>query len=143
MNDQPTPQPPACPVSPETVAAQVRQQFEQVVTFCLNSHCSFRGFEEHLATLLAAVGCLLIRLFLTAWHQRLDLQPYLQDGKYRLGTACAERALKTAYGTVRYRRAQLVARKGGSGFYPLDALLGLTRDRLSPWVMQLVARLAT
>jgi hypothetical protein len=143
MNDQPTPHTDPCPVSTETVAAQTRQQFEQALAFCLHSHCSFRGFEGHLFTLLAALGCLLVRLFLTARHERLDLPGYLQDGKYRLGDAYAERTLKTAYGPVRYGRAQLVKRKGGNGFYPLDALLGLTRDRLSPWVMQLVGRLAT
>src|SRR5260370_14969923 len=36
-----------------------------------------------------------------------------------------------------------MAWRGGSGFFPLDVVLGLTRDRLSPWVMQWVARLAT
>ena len=36
-----------------------------------------------------------------------------------------------------------MARNGGSGIFPLDVVLGLTRDRLSPWVMQWVARLAT
>ena len=37
----------------------------------------------------------------------------------------------------------LIRRVGGSGLFPLDVVLGLTRDRLSPWVMQWVARLAT
>ena len=36
-----------------------------------------------------------------------------------------------------------MSRGGGRGFFPLDLELGLTRDRLSPWVMQWVARLAT
>jgi len=143
MNDQPTPRTEPCPPTTETVAADARQTLERALAFCLQSQCSFRGFERHLFTLLAALGCLLLRLFLTARHHRLDLQDYLQDGKYRLADAYAERTLKTALGPVRYGRAQLVRRKGGSGFYPLDALLGLTRDRLSPWVMQLVARLAT
>jgi hypothetical protein len=51
--------------------------------------------------------------------------------------------LKTVYGTVTYGRHYLQARRGGSGFFPLDAFLGLTTDRLSPWVMQWVARLAS
>jgi hypothetical protein len=84
-----------------------------------------------------------VRLFLTARHQRLDLQPHLVDGKYRLGDRYAERTLKTAYGSVRYGRAHLIRHRGGHGFHPLDALLGLTRDGFSPWVLQLVARLAT
>ena len=114
MNDQPTPQTDPCPVSTVSVAAQARQQFEQTLDFCLHSHCSFKGFEAHIFTLLAALGCLLVRLFLTARHQRLDLQPYLQDGKYRLGAAYAERTVNTAYGAVRYGRTQLVKRMSGA-----------------------------
>src|SRR5205823_12173657 len=59
------------------------------------------------------------------------------------GQAYAERTLKTAYGEVRYGRTHLIRRRGGAGFYPLDAALVLTRDRLSPWVMSVVGRLAT
>ena len=71
------------------------------------------------------------------------MQPYLKDGKYRPGDGYAERTLKTAYGEVSYGRQYLMSRGGGKGFAPLDVVLGLTRDRLSPWVMQWVARLAT
>src|SRR5260370_7134811 len=93
---------------------------------------------------MAGLGRVLVRLLLTARHERLDLQPYLRGGAYRLGDRAAERTLKTAWGTVCYRRAHLIKkRRKGYGFHPLDVLLGLTRDRLSPWVMQLVGRLAT
>ena len=92
---------------------------------------------------MAVLGGCLIRLFLTARHERLDLQPFLHDGKYRPGDHYAERTLKTFYGEVTYGRQYLMSRGGGSGFFPLDVVLGLTRDRLSPWVMQWVARLAT
>jgi len=143
LNPQPNPQGPPCPDLTPPLLAQARQQFEQALTFCLNSQCSFKGVEAHLFTLLAALGCLLLRLFLTARHQRLDLDDHLQGGKYRRGEPYAQRTLQTAFGPVRYGRAQLIRRKGGSGFYPLDAVLGLTRDRFSPWVLQLVARLAT
>ena len=37
------------------------------------------------STLLAVLGRLLVRLYLTARHERLDLEPYLQDGQYRRG----------------------------------------------------------
>jgi hypothetical protein len=82
-------------------------------------------------------------LFLTARHERLDVQRYLADGTHRPGDDYAERTLKTVYGEVTYGRQYLMARGGGGGFFPLDVVLGLTRDRLSPWVMQWVARLAT
>src|SRR5260370_9032014 len=92
---------------------------------------------------MGGLGSLHKRLYLAARHQRLDLEPYHEDGQYRRGDAQAERTLKTAYGEVRYVRTQLIQRRGGVGFYPLDAVLVLTRDRLAPWVMQLVGRLAT
>lgn len=133
----------SCPVTAEQLVTQVRQRFDKLLSFCQHNDYSFWKFEKCLFALMAVLGRLLVRLFLTARHQRLELQPYLQDGRYRRGAAYAERTLKTAYGVVRYGRAQLIARRGGAGFYPLDAVLVLTRDGLSPWVMQWVARLAT
>jgi hypothetical protein len=96
-----------------------------------------------LFALLAVLGRLLVRLYLRARHERLELEPYLQDGRYRRGAGLAQRTLKTAWGAVQYGRAQLIRRRGGAGFYPLDAALVLTRDQLSPWVMQWVGQLAT
>jgi hypothetical protein len=123
--------------------AEARQSFENALAFGRDCEASFASFEKGLFVLLAAVGRLLTRLFLTARHERLRLEPHLRGGEYRLGEPYAERTLKTAHGEVRYGRAQLLRRRGGSGFYPLDAVLGLTRDKLSPWVLQLVGRLAT
>jgi hypothetical protein len=132
-----------CPVTAERLVAEARQRFEQLLNFCLQREYAFAQFEKCLFALLALLGRLLMRLYLTARHERLNLDPYLQDGQYRRGAAYAERTLKTAYGEVKYGRAHLIPRRGGVGFYPLDAVLVLTRDKLSPWVMQLVGRLAT
>ena len=143
MQGQDKPEATRCPVSVQTVTADARRAFDDVVEFCCSCRLSFWEFERHLFVLLAVLGRSLVRLFLTARHERLDLTPYLEDGVYRRTAGYAERTLKTAYGEVRYGRAQLTKRRGGGGFYPLDVVLGLTRDRLSPWVMQLVARLAT
>jgi hypothetical protein len=132
-----------CPVTTDLLVAEARQRFEQVLHFCLHREYSFAKFEKCLFALLAVLGRLLTRLYLTARHERLDLEPYLRDGQYRQGEAYAERTLKTAHGEVLYGRAQLIQRRGGAGFCPLDAVLVLTRDRLSPWVMQWVGRLAT
>jgi len=85
----------------------------------------------------------LIRLFLTARHERLDIQPHLRNGHLRKGHSYAKRTLETAYGKVTYGRHYLSSRRGGHGLFPLDVALGLTWDALSPWVMQWVARLAT
>jgi len=139
----PTPSTGPCPVTAQLLAAQARQRFEQVLQVCLQREFPFAKFEKGLFALLALLGRLLVRLYLTARHERLDLTPYLQDGRYRRGAGSARRTLKTAWGEVQYARAQLIRRRGGTGFYPLDAVLGLTRDQLSPWLMQWVGRLAT
>jgi hypothetical protein len=133
----------SCPVSSEALVLEARQQFEKVLTFCQESGYAFWKSERCVFALLALLGRLLMRLLLTCRHERLDLKPYLQDGVYRLDNNYAERTVKTAWGEVRYGRAQLRQCQGGAGFYPLDAVLGLTRDRLSPWMIFFVGRLAT
>jgi hypothetical protein len=132
-----------CPVTSESVRADAKAAFEDLVHFCQTCDTPFWQFEKQLLIRIAVVGACLIRLFLTARYERLDLQPFLQDGKHRSGDDYAERTLKTVYGEVTYGRHYLMSRGGGSGFFPLDVVLGLTRDRLSPWVMQWVAQLAT
>jgi hypothetical protein len=133
----------SCPVTVKSARDDAVVAFDKVAEFCESSDHSFWQFEKQLFVLMAALGVCLIRLFLTARQQRLDVKPFLEDGKYRQGSEHVQRTLKTAYGTVTYRRHYLISRGGGSGFFPLDGVLGLTRDRLSPWVMQWVARLAT
>jgi hypothetical protein len=132
-----------CPVTLAVVRQNAKSAFDDVVRFCETCDKPFWRFEKELLVQVAVLGCCLIRLFLTARYERLDLQPFLKDGKYRPGDRYAKRSLKTFYGEVAYGRHYLMSRGGGSGFFPLDVVLGLTRDRLSPWVMQWVARLAT
>jgi hypothetical protein len=132
-----------CPVTSESVLAEAEKTFEDLVQFCRTCTYSFGKFEKEMLIRLAALGCCLIRLFLTARHEHIDVQPYLEDGSYRAGDPYAERTLKTAYGEVTYGRQYLQSRCGGNGIFPLDVELGLTWDALSPWVMQWVARLAT
>jgi hypothetical protein len=135
--------PDCCPVTLEELLVQIRQQFEDLLRVCQQVDGSFWEFEKCLRGWLATLACALVRLFLTARHERLNLQPYLQRGTHRLGEAYAPRKLKTLYGELTYGRAHLIALQGGPGFYPLDAVLGLTRDHFSPGLMYLVARLAT
>jgi hypothetical protein len=140
QDNQPTA---TCPVTVASIQAQVRQTVDELLDYCATSDESFFGFEKRLLVLMMTLGQLLIRVFLTARHERLELAPYLEDGRYRRGDPYAECTLKTAYGEVCYGRAHLIPRRGGAGFHPLDVVLVLTRDHLSPWVMQLVAKLAT
>jgi Uncharacterised protein family (UPF0236) len=132
-----------CPATSESVCADAKSSFDGLVQFCRTCDQPFWQFEKRLLVRIAVLGACLIRLFLTARYERLDLQPFLRNEKYRPGDDYAQRTLKTVYGEVTYGRHYLMTRGGGSGFFPLDVVLGLTRDRLSPWVMQWVARLAT
>jgi len=134
---------PDCPPTCAAVRVDAKAAFDDVANFCQTCDAPFGEFEKQLLIRIAVLGACLIRLFLTARYGRLDLQPFLKDDKYRPGDVYAKRTLKTFYGEVTYGRHYLMSRGGGSGFFPLDVVLGLTRDRLSPWVMQWVARLAT
>ena len=133
----------ACPATSASVRGDAKAAFDDLAHYCQTCKSPFWQFEKQLLVRMAVLGACLIRLFLTARYERLDLQPFLEDGKYRPGDDYAERTLKTVYGEVTYGRHYLMSRSGGSGFFPVDVVLGLTRDRLSPWVMQWVARLAT
>lgn len=143
MKVQSNPSSGSCPGSLKAARRAARVAFDDLSEFCETSEQPFWQFEKRLFVLMAALGVSLIRLFLTARRERLDLEAFLRDGQYRAGDADAERTLKTPYGEVTYGRQHLVAYGGGSGFFPLDVVLGLTRDRLSPWMMQWVSRLAT
>jgi Uncharacterised protein family (UPF0236) len=144
MNSHHKPATTACPDISDNVRADAMKDFDDLVVFCRTSELPFGKFETELLARLAVLGCCLLRLFLSARYERLDLQPFLKDGKYRPGHPYAERTLKAVYGEVTYGRHYLQPRQGGgSGIFPLDIVLGLTWDALSPWVMQWVARLAT
>jgi hypothetical protein len=131
------------PATSKSLGDDVLNKAEDLVQFCQESDETFAEFEEALALRLAVLGCCLTQLFLMARHKRLDVEPYLEDGRYRPGDDYAERTLKTRFGEVKYGRRYLQSCCGSNGIFPLDIVLGLTWDKLSPWVMQWVARLAT
>jgi len=76
-----------------------------------------------------------------SFQERFDYAIWLKEGHYYKG-CLVSRTIKTIYGEVRYWRHYL-ARKGGGGFYPVDAHIGLTGDGFSPFVLSVVTRLAT
>lgn len=132
-----------CPVTSDSVRQDLVDHFLAVMRHIEKMDMTFFEFEKFLRSFLAKLACMIVRLFLTVRHERLDVTPHLQEGRYREGEKYSERTLKTPWGEVRYGRCYLIKRAGGSGFFPLDRVLGLTQDRLSPWLMQWVARLAT
>src|ERR1700687_6034750 len=132
-----------CPVTSDSLGDAVMNTADDLVQFCQTCELSFGQFEFEAAMRLAMLGCCLTQLFLRARHERLDIQPFLEDGRFRPGDDFAKRTLKTRLGQVKYGRQYLQPCHGGSGIFPLDIVLGLTWDKLSPWVMQWAARLAT
>src|SRR5947209_4139857 len=144
MRGEPKTHAAGCPaVTAEAVERQARRSFEDLVGFCRQDGRPFRPFEADLLRRLLALGCLLLRLFLTSRRDRLGGPDPAPPKGYRRGDPQAERTLKTVFGPVTYTRAQVTRKKGGQGYHPLDVALGLTRDRFSPWVIGFVTRLAT
>jgi hypothetical protein len=79
-----------------------------------------------------------------SFDHRLDFKKWLDGGLYYVKNPPIDRTIKTIYGKVRFWRTYLVRKgKAGGGFYPLDTVLGITRDSFSPSVMGLCTRLAT
>ena len=127
MNSHHKPAVSDCPETSEIsdlVWADAKKAFDDLVEFCRKSELPFGRFEAELLVRMAALGCCLVCLFLSVRYERLDVQPFLQDGKYRAGHPYAERTLKTFYGEVTYGRQYLQPRRGsGSGIFPLDIVL--------------------
>src|SRR5436189_3761266 len=111
-----------CPVTSASVRVEAKAAFDDLTRFSETCPSSFWVFEKELLIRIAVLGACLMRLFLTARHERLDVQAFLEDGNYRPGEDYAERTLKTVYGEVTYGRRYLMARGGGSGFLPLDVV---------------------
>lgn len=131
------------PPSSAEIKATIRKQCEELINYCEKgeSEEKFYHFEKSIQELIREFSCLLIQLHLISFHERLDYSKWVQGGFYSMGKAIP-RHIKTIYGSVRYWRVYLI-KKGGGGFYPLDLLIGLTKDGFSPWVISLSTKLAT
>jgi hypothetical protein len=103
---------------------------------------SFDEVEKTAVLLVFMLGRLFLAYFL-AWreeHSEKEIESARRNG-YWPGDPQA-RLLGTFFGKVRYWRTYMRDR-GGGGFYPLDAALGLTADGFSMLVLSVAARLAT
>ena len=89
------------------------------------------GFEQSLWSKIALLYRLFVALFLAVRHERLDVQAHLAGGRYRLKDRFAQRKIKTFCGLVEYGRAYLLDKRTGHGWFPLDAVLGITQDGFS------------
>jgi hypothetical protein len=117
---------------------QLQEQVEQLADWCERFDGRFFAFETKLQELVWGLGRPATALFLLARQQRLPTQ---DSPGYRRFPEEVPRTLRTMFGEVRYQRASWVRRRGGGGFHPLDAALGLTRDGFAPGVIALACRL--
>jgi hypothetical protein len=104
---------------------------------------TFFNVEKNLRIQIFQLACLYLKLFLMYHNSTISIEPYLSNGLYRLKNNLIERTLKTSFGKVAYKRKYLINRKGGSGIYPLDIILGLLSDNFSPLVIDMCCRLST
>jgi hypothetical protein len=133
----------ACPEL-AALLSQARTQFETLLHACADGPTQpFGQFEGWVFRESGRLACCLVRVFLLACHQRLDLRRYLADGSPRESAPYAERTLRTRFGEVPYGRHYLTRKGGGGGFHPRDVELELTRDGFTPWVIAFVTQLAT
>ena len=91
MDPQPNSAPESCPVTADSVAAEARQRFEEMVDFCQHHEGTVFESEKRLLVLLFRLGCVLVRLTFVSRPLRLNLEPYLALNGYRLGNPSAER----------------------------------------------------
>ena len=110
---------------------------------------SLKAMEARLWNGALGFGRLLLTLFLTAVHERIDkVTPTSieRDGcRLRRGDV-KPRNLDTVFGVVRYWRRYMRgagSEQSSSGFFPVDAAVGLHSDRFSMGVFSLAVRLAT
>jgi hypothetical protein len=133
-------------LSAKEIEATIRSKCDEIIDNCKKERKdeSFFKFEKILWIMVSQLGCLFFQLYLTYYHERISYKEWLDSGLYYLKETPVGRRIKTVFGEVRYWRLYM-ARKGigGGGFYPLDAVLGLTRDGFSPLVMSLATKLAT
>ena len=133
---------PQCPEPLENIEAQIRQAVDTLIRFVRNDCDSLQlmDFERSLWAQLTVLFRLFVALFLAVRHHRLNLVGYQAEG-WRIKKEFAPRTIKTMCGAVTYGRAYL--RRNGEGWFPLDALLGITQDGFSWRVIDLVTQLAT
>jgi hypothetical protein len=133
---------PGCPEGSESIEAQIREAVDELIRFVRNDTDTLQlmGLERSLWSRVSVLFRLCVALFLAVRHRCLDLSGYEAEG-WRVKREFATRTIKTLCGAVTYGRAYL--RRNGDGWFPLDALLGITADGFSWRVIDVVTRLAT
>lgn len=124
------------------VEARTREQFSELLRLTRERETSFFEFERRLIPLVAALGRLLMALFLSRRHHALRTVPSeIVEGKRFERRTPQGRWLGTTYGRVRYWRTYMYGPDGG--YYPLDRELGLPSSSFSTHLSGLMACMAT
>jgi len=103
-------------------------------------------FGPQLLTLLLALGMSLYLLYLTRAEEILSKNlpsVIVQGGKRYERMGRQLRVIGTLFGKLCYWRTYMYCKEKGEGFYPLDDIVGMTRDGFSLPVIGWVTRLAT
>jgi len=129
--------------STEGLETEVRTQIENIFQY-LNSEgrtSSFHSVEKSLIGAMFMLGRLFLSYFLALRHahSQSDIAFYRKQG-FRMGKP-QPRKLGTRFGEVNYWRTYMRGNKGG--VYPLDLVLGLTRDKFTKSIVSTVAFLST
>jgi hypothetical protein len=142
--------PQLCPTA-EQLRQEITARVHELVRSASEEQCSFMAFEEALAPRVFLLARLLLMLFLCCREKksRSSLPKRIErNGKRYQRRPAQARNLNSTFGVTRYWRTYCRGpkrRDGGKreGFYPLDAELGLTADRLSMPLISKASRLST
>ncbi len=135
------------PLSVVEITMKIRSECENIINFSTQERegITFLKFESELWKQLSYMGIMYSQLFLMSCHESLNYSKWLDTGLYYVRKTLISKTIKTVFGKVTYYRTYLVRKDNNKkvGFYPLDTILGLTRDGFSPSVISLATRLAT
>ncbi|MBC8248435.1 MAG: hypothetical protein H8E90_02050, partial [Anaerolineales bacterium] len=125
----------------EEVKASIIREVESLVAWVLTCQSlTFFAFETQLVPQVLALGRLFVQLFLCMREEQFRAtHPRPQPGYKQISPNT--RLLGTFFGKVRYWRTYFYRK--GSGYYPLDVELGLTRDGFSMLLRSCATRIAT
>lgn len=141
--------------SPKEVEKRLMKKVSLLVRFARDARAGEREvtlgeFEKAIIPRVLELGCLVVALFLSCCEERLREQTPTRlssKGRHFQRRAAKDREITCWFGPIRYWRtymAETGVKKGkGHGFYPLDHLLGLTKERFSFSVLNVVVRLAS
>ncbi len=134
-----------CPPTSAEIKAKTHQKVDEIFA-TLEAGAKpvlFDAVEKTVRLLVFSLGRFFLAYFL-AWrheHSRPEVEDAKKAGDFRERNP-QPRLLGTCFGKVRYWRTYLRG-PGGSGFYPLDAVLGLAADGFSLFVMNMAAKIST